>query len=178
LIVQKERLREELERYLAVSAYLFVCFCSLLFLKAAALEQQGIEAVPLGLAAGKALILGKFILLGEAAGVGTRAQARTLLQVIWRKTILFMLLLVVLTVIEELLVGRVHGRAFAQTLAELASHKWPEVAARCVVLLLVLLPLMTITEISNALGHGTLRRALLGPAAPARSQAGEQSGAQ
>lgn len=161
----KERLREELERYLAISAYLFVCLCALLFLKAVASEQHGVEAVPIGFAAGKALILGKFILLGQAAGLGSRLRPRSVMHAIGRKTILFSVLLVVLTVIEELIVGRVHGQPLSQTLAELDSKSWLEISARCLVLVLVLLPLMAITEIGKALGPGTLRRVLMRPAA-------------
>jgi len=158
----RERLREELRRYLAVSAYLFVCFAAILFYKAAILSSIGEHFLPFGLAAGKALILGKFVLLGEAAGVGTRIGARTLLQRILSSSVLFLGLLVLLTIIEEIIVGLVHGHSLGQAVAALADRPWLEVLASCVLMLLVLIPLVTVTEVSRTLGPGALRQLLLG----------------
>jgi hypothetical protein len=159
----KERLREELHRYLAVSAYLYVCFAAILLYKAAILSSIGEHFLPLGLAAGKALILGKFVLLGEAAGVGTRVRSRTLLQRIVHSSILFLILLVLLTVVEEIIVGLVHGHSLGQAVAALGDRSPLEVMASCLLMLLVLVPLVTVTEVSRALGPGSLRGLLLGP---------------
>ena len=158
----KQRLRGELYRYLAVSAYLYVCFAAILLYRAAILSSIGEHYMPLGLAAGKALILGKFVLLGEAAGVGTRIGARTLLERIARSSVLFLLMLILLTVVEEVIVGLVHGGSLGQAAAALAEHPWPEALASCFLMLLVLIPLVTVTEVSRALGPGALRRLLLG----------------
>ena len=158
-----ERLRDELRRYLAVSAYLYVCFAAILLYKSAILSSIGEHYLPLGLAAGKALILGKFVLLGEAAGVGTRIGARTLLQHILRKSVLFLVLLVLLTIVEEIIVGLVHGHSIGQAVMALGERPWLEVLASCVLMLLVLIPLVTVTEVSRILGTGGLRQLLLGP---------------
>jgi hypothetical protein len=158
----KERLREELRRYLAVSAYLYVCFAAILLYKSAILSSIGEHYLPLGLAAGKALILGKFVLLGEAAGVGTRIGARTLLQRILSSSVLLLVVLVLLTIVEEIIVGLVHGHSLGQAVAALAEHPWPETLASCFLMLLVLIPLVTVTEMSRTLGPGALRQLLLG----------------
>jgi hypothetical protein len=158
----KERLREELRRYLAVSAYLYVCFAAILLYKSAILSSIGEHYLPLGLAAGKALILGKFVLLGEAAGVGKRIGARTLLQRILGSSVLFLVVLVLLTIVEEIIVGLVHGHSLGQAVAALAEHPWPETLASCFLMLLVLIPLVTVTEMSRTLGPGALRQLLLG----------------
>ncbi len=158
----KERLREELRRYLAVSAYLYVCFAAILLYKSAILSSIGEHFLPFGLAAGKALILGKFVLLGEAAGVGTRIGARNLLQRIVTGSVLFLILLVLLTMVEEIIVGLVHGHSLGQAVAALAERPWPETLASCLLMLLVLIPLVTVTEVSRALGPGAMRRLLLG----------------
>jgi hypothetical protein len=158
----KERLREELRRYLAVSAYLYVCFAAILLYKSAILSSIGEHYLPLGLAAGKALILGKFVLLGEAAGVGTRIGARTLLQRILGSSVLLLVVLVLLTIVEEIIVGLVHGHSLGQAVAALAEHPWPETLASCFLMLLVLIPLVTVTEMSRTLGPGALRQLLLG----------------
>jgi uncharacterized membrane protein len=74
---------------------------------------------------------------------------------------LLLVLLVVLSLAEELTVGWLHGRALAQTLAEIGQHSWLQVLAGAVLMLLVLLPLVTAKEISDALEPGALRQLLL-----------------
>lgn len=59
------RVVHELRQYAVISAYLYVCFGALLLYKTAILNGQGISYAPYGIAAIKALILGKFILLGR-----------------------------------------------------------------------------------------------------------------
>lgn len=155
------RLREEMREYAIIFAYLFVCFTVLLLYKAAILAEEGMHFVPFGIAAVKALILGKFLLIGKAVGVGDRGAARTLLNLIIRKSVLLLLLLVVLTLVEELVAGRIHGHSFAQTIAELGS-RLPEVAVGCLLMLMVLLPFVAVQELSGALGPGALMRTLRG----------------
>jgi len=155
----KERLREELHSYLRISLYLFLCFGALQLYKLAVLRDVGVGYLPIGWAAVKALIVGKFILIGQAAGVGTRVGARSPLHRIAVRSALLFALLVVLMVVEELVVARVHGRAFAQTIAE-TDERLPEVLALALFLLLVLVPLVAAQEIDRALGRGTLWRVL------------------
>jgi hypothetical protein len=158
----KERARDELRNYAIVAAYLYVCFGALLLYRSALLQESGAGVVAHGTAIIKALILGKFILLGEAVGVGTRLAGGTLWRSIATKSLLFFLLLVVLTVIEELVAGRAHGRPFAQTIAEFEQRSLLELLATCLLLLLVLIPLIAVKEFSRALGPGALSRMLKG----------------
>jgi hypothetical protein len=162
----KERAREELRNYALVATYLYVSFAALMLFRNALLQEAGLSSLPLGFAAIKALILGKFILLGEAAGVGTRIGRGTLLKAIATKALLFFLLLVVLSVLEELLVGKVHGHSFAQTLAEYERHSVLELIATGLLLLLVLLPLIATQELNRVLGPGVLRHMLFDSGSP------------
>jgi hypothetical protein len=166
----KARLREELHKYLVVSGYLYVCFVAIVLFKMAVLRDAGIAYLPLGFAAAKALILGKFLLIGEVAHVGSRVGARTVLQRIVRRVLLLFVLLIVLVVVEELLVGWFHGQSAAQTLAEY-RHRLPEVLAMLLLLLLVLVPIVAVTEVSRAMGPGALRDLFLAP--PGQASAGD-----
>jgi len=156
-----EALRAEMTKYAVVSAYLYVCFAALLLYKSSLVHTAGVAYLPHGLALGKALILGKFILIGEAAGIGTRVKAGSLLQHIAWKSFLFLVLLVVLTALEELIVGWFHGLSAAHTLAEFASRPKLELIAHTVLMLMVLLPLITAKELNKTLGEGVLRQLLL-----------------
>jgi hypothetical protein len=160
----RERAREELVSYAVVSAYLFVCFAAVLFYKSALLREEGVAFLPLGIAAVKALVIGKFILIGEAVGVGTLVTSGTRLRAIVTKIVLLFLLLVALLIIEELIVGRVHGRSMAETLAEFAERPRQELLASCLLLLLILVPLVTVRELGRALGPGGLQQLLRHPA--------------
>ena len=156
----KERIREEMRAYAITALYLYVWLAALLLYKSTLLREEGLAAVPLGLAAGKALVLGKFVLLGEAAGAGTRLGASSLLHRIAWRSLALVLLLVVLTLVEELVVGWVHGRPAAETRAGLAARA-PELGASGVLMLLVLVPFVAVKQLSLALGPGGLRGVLL-----------------
>lgn len=159
----KERLRKELREYLQVSGYLFVCFCAILWYRSTSAGVPGGGLAELGFAAGKALILGKFVLLGEAAGIGSRLGSRTLGQYILRKTVLLVVLLVLLSVVEEFLVGWWHGQSSPAIWEELARRRWVGILADSLLLLLVIFPYVGAKELAHALGPETVRRVLRGP---------------
>ncbi len=156
----RERLRGELLRYAIISGYLYVCIGAVLLFKVALLREEGVQFAPFGFAAAKALILGKFVLIGEAAGIGTRARGPTLLHAVAIRSLLTFVLLVVLSVIEELIVGWAHGHTLAQMLAAFDSRSHFELLATALIMLLVLIPFITAQEISRELGPGELWRML------------------
>ena len=158
----KQQAREELRSYALIAGYLYVCFAAIMLYKSALLREAGVGFLPHGIAAVKALILGKFILLGEAAGVGKRTRnASTLLHTIAIKSLLFFVLLLVLSVTEEFLVGMLHGHSLAQTLAEYQRHSILEMLATSLLVLLTLVPLIAVRELSEALGPGELWKLVL-----------------
>lgn len=158
----KERAREELRSYAIVATYLYFCFAAVLLYKSALLREAGIGFLPHGVAAIKALILGKFILIGEAVGVGNRARrGRTLIHAIATKSVLFFLFLLLLSAAEELLVGKLHGHTMGQTLAEFQEHSALEQLAKSLLVLLTLVPLIAVRELSQALGPGVLWKLVL-----------------
>jgi uncharacterized membrane protein len=152
-----DRVRDELRRYAIVSAYLFVCFSVVLLYRSAVLLEQGQHFLPFGAAAVKALVLGKFLLIGEALRAGERVPASTLLgRIAWRSLLLFAAL-IVMTLIEELVVGWAHGRPASASLGEFFGPMLPERLAGSLIVLLVLIPLVAVTELSRVLGAGRLR---------------------
>ncbi|MEO9188929.1 MAG: hypothetical protein ABI224_02840 [Acetobacteraceae bacterium] len=154
------RLRHELIKYGLISAYLYVCFGALLLYKAVVLRGVGISYAPYGLAAIKALILAKFILLGHAARVGDRYSRRRLIHVILYKALLFLLLLVVLSVIEEVVVNVLHGGTVGASMTELEGSRLWQILSTSLIMLLILVPYIAFTELSVVLGEGRLRRLL------------------
>jgi hypothetical protein len=64
----RARALSELREYLALSVYLWICFGALLILKSAILEARGVTYLPYGLAAIKALVSAKFLMVALVAG--------------------------------------------------------------------------------------------------------------
>ena len=128
----------------------------------AVLRAEFIPFLPIGTAAVKALILGKFILIGKTIKVGARIEpGRLLNRIVW-KSLTLLLFLLILTAVEELIVGLVHGQAFAEIIAEFADRSWLKNIASCLVMLLVLIPMISFEEIDRVLGDGSLKRMLFG----------------
>jgi hypothetical protein len=159
-----ERARHELIAYAMIAAYLYVCFGALLLYKAAVLSHAGVSYVPLGVAAIKALVLGKFLLLLHGARVGERGKRKSRpLIAIARQALLFAFLLVILTVMEELVVGTIHGKPPMVIISGLAEGSLMEAAVTSLLMALVLMPYFAMREINSELGEGALFRMLLAP---------------
>lgn len=152
---------DEARELLVIFLYLYICLGALLLYKIAVLQAEGIDYAPFGLAAIKALILAKFMLIGRAAGVGEHHTRTRVVQRIFYKSVIFLILLFVLSVIEEAVAGMIHGRPMAQSLSGFAGGTWLQIVATCILIWLILLPYFAFREISERLGEGGLRRLLL-----------------
>ena len=70
----------------------------------------------------------------------------------------FLVLLVVLTIIEEVVVGLFHHQPIAASLGELFGARLQETLAGYLIMLLVLIPFFAFRVLSEALGEGRLER--------------------
>ena len=90
-----QRALHELFEYLAISAYLCVCFSALIFYKITILPTKEIGFAPISLAVVKALILGKFILVLQSFRIGERGKRNNIVFAgILQKSLLFTILLI------------------------------------------------------------------------------------
>lgn len=156
-LTARSRLAHELKSYGVVSAYLFVCFSVIFFYDASTSTGRSADAVGIGAALFKALVIGKFILIGELIKPGSRVSSPTLLhRVAWR-TLGMLLVLIFLKLIEEIVVAAVHGQGIGATFDEIMRLSWPRFFAPTLMMLLILIPLMTAIELDRRLGKGGLR---------------------
>ncbi len=151
-----ERVRHELREYAIISLYLFICFAVLLFYRHTILDEQGSSTWRYGLAIGKALILGKFLLIAQAMKVGERHQTRSLARGVFVKSLLFLVVLIGLSIVEEIIVSLVHHRPLTEGLAERGTPM--QMVASSIVMLLILVPYVAFEELDQAMGGGKLRR--------------------
>jgi len=148
------RVEHELIAYLGVSGYLFVWFSALLFYKATILQSVGIAFAPFAFAAIKALILGKFILALEALKIGEHGKGGGVLIVeIAAKALFFTLLLTVLSIIEEVIVGHLHGREAKEVVAEMGGGTLQGAIATGVLVFLVLIPYLGFRRLALTYGE-------------------------
>ena len=105
----------------------------------------------------KALIVGKFLLIGDAIQARLQWRPEHLLGRIAKRLFWLLLVLVLLTIAEELIVGWVHGHAIAEMQAAFRARSLLEGLAEVFLMALIVLPLVAVTEVSRALGPGVLR---------------------
>lgn len=152
----RQKATNELLEFVFLFCYLYLSLGALILLKLAILHDQGIEFVPWGIAAIKAALLAKFIMLGNIADVSRRFASRPLIWPTIIKAASLLVVLIVLTITEEAIVGLVHHRAVADSLSELASGKLAEAIASILILLLILIPYCAWDVLGKALGEGRL----------------------
>ena len=157
-----ERITEELRRVVITTSYLFVCFSAVLFYRMAVLHSYGIDFAPFGLAAIKALVMGKFIMLGRMTGIGDRYKDKPLIYPVLHQSLLFLVLLIVLSLAEETIRGWFHGQSVVDVFHDLGG--WLQIAATALLLWLVLLPYLGFIRLTETLGEDRLQEIVWGVA--------------
>ena len=109
----------ELKELVFISLYLYITIGAVILVKTAVLRTEGIEFTPWGIAIVKAVLLAKFMLLGEAMRIGGRSTTGPLIWPTLQKAFVLLVLLVIMTTIEEAVVGLFHGHSIAASLGEL-----------------------------------------------------------
>jgi hypothetical protein len=154
----RERAGEELMEFIVLTAYLYVCFMAVLYFKAAVLQAQGIAFTPFGLAIVKAAICAKFILTGRIFHLGERFKKLPLIVPTLHRSLVFLLLLAVLTYIEEILAGAIHGRTFLDSISEVAGGTLSQIVATALIMFLILVPYFAFRALGEIIGDKILVR--------------------
>ncbi len=153
-----QRAIHEFKELVFISLYLYITLGAVVLVKTAVLHAEGIEYAPWGIAIVKAVVLAKFMLLGDAMKIGVRFGARPLIWPTLYKAFAFLVLLIILTVIEEAVVGLFHHQSIAASLSELVGPRLEETLAGYLIMLLVLIPYFAFRVLGEALGEGRLTR--------------------
>jgi len=157
--VYRERFVIELREFAILATYLFICFTALAAYKAAILRAYGVSFAPWVLAAVKALVSAKFLLIGRVFGLGNGlAKKHPLIISTLYRSFAFLVLLVFLTAAEEIILGHLRGKSIADSLADLAGGTLWQVIATSVIMLLVLIPWFAFRALGEVIGDETLVR--------------------
>jgi hypothetical protein len=159
----RERIIDELREFVILSAYLFISFAAISYLKAAILDAQGIAYAPWAFAATKAVIAAKFLLVGRALHIGDRYKKYPLIVPTLFKSFAFLALLMTLMVIEETVVGVIHGRSVPDSISEMAGGTLDQMVATGIITLLILIPYFAFRSLGDVIGDRTLVRLYFEP---------------
>ena len=153
-----QRAMHELKELVFITLYLYLSLGAVILMKTAVLRTQGIEFTPWGIAIIKAVVLAKFMLLGEALRIGGRTTTGPLIWPTLKKALSLLALLIIMTIIEEAVVGLFHRQSIAASLGELFGPRLEETLAGYLIMLLVLLPYWAFRVLEEALGEGRVAR--------------------
>lgn len=149
----RRKATREFKEMAALALYLYICLGAVVMLKAAILQDAGVTFTIWGIAVVKALLLAKFMLVGRAFELGKRFRDRPLIWPTIYHALMFLILLLVLTTIEELVVGGIHHRSISDSLTHVVGPTVFEGTAVCLVLFLILLPYSAFVCLSDVLGE-------------------------
>ena len=153
-----ERVMHEIKEFAILTVYLYITLGAVIMMKTAVLHTDDINFTPWGIAIVKAMVLAKFMLLGNALKLGEGHKTSPLIWPTLPKAFAFLVLLIILTVIEEAVVGLFHHRSVAASLGDLFGPRLEETLAGYLVMLLVLIPFFAFRVLSEELGEGRLER--------------------
>ena len=113
---------------------------------------------PWGLAAVKAVLVAKFILIGRALNVGERFQTRPLIWQTVHRSVSFLAVVLVLTAVEEVILGLIHGRSMRQSLTAVEGGTPMQLMATLAVVFMIFLPYFALTSLGEVMGNRALFR--------------------
>lgn len=153
----RHRVVEEVKEILIITLYLYICLGALMIQKSAVLQGAGVSFDMWGIAFVKALILAKFMLVGSALNLGQkRFKHHALIWPTLYQSVLTLILLLILTTIEEIVVGLFHRRALVDSLAHVVGPTLLQGAASCLIMLLILVPYFAFINLGEVLGGRNL----------------------
>ena len=153
-----QRALHELKELAIVTLYLYIILGAVILFKAAVLHTHGVSFTPWGIAIVKAVVLAKFMLIGRAMKIGERKTTSPLIWPTLQMAFAFLVLLIVMTVIEEAVVGLFHHQSIAASLGDFFGPRLEETLAGYLIMLLVLIPYSAFLVLGDAIGEGRLTR--------------------
>jgi hypothetical protein len=150
----KERAVSEVEKYAVITAYLWVLF-ALFGLHRQLVQGHGVSAWQQGFAIINALVFGKVILIGEALELGRSKSSRALAWIVFRKSLIFAILLIAFHILEEAIRGWFQGLPLSDAVTSLGGSL-AGVLAYAAIFFVVLIPFYAFQETGRVLGSDAL----------------------
>jgi hypothetical protein len=152
----RNRAVSELEKYAIITAYLWVLF-ALFGLHRQLVQGHGVSAWQQGFALINALVFGKVMLIGEAFELGKAKSSEVLAWIVFRKSLIFAVVLIAFHILEEMIRGWFKGLPVSDAITSLGGSLGG-VAAFAAIFFVVLIPFYALQETGRVLGGDVLWR--------------------
>ena len=153
-----QRAMHEFKELVFIPLYLYVTLGAMIMMKTAVLHDQGVAFTPWGIAIVKAVVLAKFMMLGEINKIGGRGTTGPLIWPTLQKAFGLLALLIIMTIIEGSRC-RPLPPAINRRLARGALwRRLQETLAGYLIMLVVLIPYGAFRVLGETLGEGRLER--------------------
>ena len=140
-------LKHELLIWGFVSSYLFILFSAVAAYVWAKSGTAGHLGTEIGAAALRAIVLGKFVLMGKIFGVGTMDVGAPLAHRALVRSVALLLLVALFVVVEEAIVSLIHGGTAREGLQAVRARGGADLLTSLALFYLILLPLALLQEV-------------------------------
>jgi phosphatidylserine synthase len=147
----------EFKKFLGMAAYLWVMFGLLALHESNVLAKHQISYQFYGFAIVNSLILAKVMLIAEDLHLGEKFRDRPLIYPILYKAFLFAIVFICFDFAEEVLVGLIRGKTFAQSITDIGGGSPSGVFFAAIILSVGLIPFFAFREIGRVIGERELR---------------------
>ena len=155
----KQKAVHETREFLIIALYLFVVFSLFVVYKGVILAEYHVEFALHGFALINALALGKVMLVAEDLHLADYFGDAPLIYPTLLKSFVFSVLLACFKIAEDAAVGKLHGKSFHDSIADLAGGTWQAILALTMLLFVLLIPFFGFTELRRVFGEDRLIKA-------------------
>jgi uncharacterized protein (DUF1810 family) len=152
---------DETRELFGIFIYLWVLLSVFFLHKAVVLNEESL-IYHQGFAVINALALAKVVLVGEYFHVGDKLKNRPLIYPIMFKSAVFAVILMCFHIIEETLIGILHGKPLSQSIPDIGGGTLQGILMVGIIMFVVLTPFFAFRELDRAIGTEQLRSLLLG----------------
>ncbi len=149
----KERAKHQISEFAVMFFYLWIMFGMLAVHESIILAQHQIDFESHGLAFINALVFAKVMLIAEDMHLGRRLEDQPLVYSIIFKSVLFAIALICFHIVEHVVIGMLHGRTMAESIAEVGANKLKGIISLGIMGTVVLVPFFVLREISRVMGE-------------------------
>jgi hypothetical protein len=144
---------DEAKSFIGIFLYLFVVFGLLTLHEWLVLSSQHLSFRFYGFALINALVLAKIILIAENLKFAEKYKNKPLVYPVLYKSLAFTALLLLAYILEEIVVGKFHGKSVAEGMPQVAGGTlggWPVVA---IIMCAALMPFFAFRELGRVIGQ-------------------------
>jgi hypothetical protein len=154
----RDKAEEEIKQFAIIGFYFFVVFSAIAFMKAAILDAYGITWTHWGIAALKAALCAKFVMLGRALRIGNGHEQKPLIWQTVYQSVVFLVFVSALNIVEESVMGKIHGDHVRDTLSHVGGGTVEQMLATTLILFLVFLPFFAFSALHDVMRDRGLYR--------------------